>query len=151
MLTYRFATFADLDILAELNRQLIQDEGHRNPMNLAQLRDRMQGWLETSYRAVLFERDGQVAAYALYRFDPDAVYLRHFFVVRERRRTGVGRAAIQLLLAEVFPTDATVRLDVLIGNERAQAFWQAIGFLPYAVTMERMPSPLLPLSQKPHT
>src|SRR3712207_2637032 len=118
MLLYRFATASDLDRLAELNQQLIQDEGHRNRMDLEQLRERMAQWLEGSYRAVLFEQSGLVVAYALYREDAGMIYIRHFFVVREQRRSGIGRRAIGLLLNHILPPDARVQLDVLVGNER---------------------------------
>jgi hypothetical protein len=49
---YRFATSNDLDLLAEWNYQLIQDEAHRNRMALPELRERMRGWLAGEYRAV---------------------------------------------------------------------------------------------------
>ena len=38
----RRATLADAALLAELNRQLIRDEGHRNSMSLAELETRME-------------------------------------------------------------------------------------------------------------
>jgi len=37
---YRLATPEDAALLAPLNQQLIRNEGHRNPMNLAQLTER---------------------------------------------------------------------------------------------------------------
>lgn len=52
---YHLANDADLPLLAEWNRQLIQDEGHRNPMTVAELQARIQGWLAGEYRAVVFE------------------------------------------------------------------------------------------------
>ena len=55
---YRIATAEDSPMLAELNSQLIRDEGHRNPMTIAQLEERMRGWLTSGeYRAVLFEEN----------------------------------------------------------------------------------------------
>ena len=42
----RVATVADLAALAEMNRQLIQDEGHPNPMTLPEFADRLRQWLE---------------------------------------------------------------------------------------------------------
>ena len=41
---YRLANNDDLDLLAEWNHQLIQDEGHRNRMTAPELRERMRGW-----------------------------------------------------------------------------------------------------------
>ena len=43
-LTGRMATEADVAQLAAMNRQLIRDEGHRYPMSLMELEDRMRGW-----------------------------------------------------------------------------------------------------------
>ena len=90
MLAYRHAEAADIPLLTQLNLQLIHDEGHRNPMDEARLQDRMRGWLNSGeYRAVLFETDGTVAAYALYKPGDDYTYLRQFFVCREFRRRGI--------------------------------------------------------------
>jgi hypothetical protein len=72
----RLATEADLDLLAEWNHQLIRDEGHRNPMTPAELRERMKGWLAGEYAAVIFCLDGDPVAYALYRESAGEVYLR---------------------------------------------------------------------------
>ena len=42
---FYFAAVSDLDLLAEWNYQLIRDEGHRNPMSVTELRERMRGLL----------------------------------------------------------------------------------------------------------
>ena len=133
---YRKATQTDVPILAELNHQLIRDEGHRNPMTLAQLEQRMRHWLETEYEAILFEQDAHILAYALYKIENDYIYLRQFFVSRDQRRQGLGRQALKLLLSEIWPAHLPVRLEVLVGNETARRFWQAVGFSDYALTME---------------
>ena len=44
-LVVRPANEADLLLLAQMNKRLIEDEGSRNPMSLDQLADRMRGWL----------------------------------------------------------------------------------------------------------
>ena len=86
-LTHRRASRADCRLLGALNHQLIQDEGHRNPMTEVQLAKRMREWLgRGEYTAELFEEHGEVVAYALYRESADEIYLRHLFVVRTRRR-----------------------------------------------------------------
>jgi hypothetical protein len=74
---YRFATEADLDLLASWNHQLIQDEGHRNPMTPQELRERMKGWLKREYRAIIFSLESEAVAYALYKGNETEVYLRH--------------------------------------------------------------------------
>jgi len=85
-MTYRRATTDDCPLLAELNHQLIHDEGHRNRMTVPELEQRMRGWLAGEYVAILFEEGGEVIAYALYREQAEEIYLRQLFVVRQRRR-----------------------------------------------------------------
>lgn len=135
-MNYRRATQADVPLLARLNRQLIQDEGHRNRMSLAELEQRMSRWLDEEYEAVLFELDDTVLVYALYRLEPDYIYLRQFFVSRDHRRKGIGRRAIRMLQSEVWPGDARIRVEVLVGNDVARNFWKTVGFAEYAIIME---------------
>jgi GNAT superfamily N-acetyltransferase len=138
-LTWRFAGPSDIRLLAALNRQLIDDEGHRNTMSVSELGDRMRAFLAGEYRAVLFDRDGRLAAYALYAQRSDGLYLRQFFVVREARRGGIGRQAMAILRAEVWPRDIRLYLEVLTANPRGLAFWRSLGFVDYALTLEMLP------------
>jgi predicted GNAT family acetyltransferase len=134
---WRFASSADVRLLAELNHQLIADEGHGNVMEVAELAHRMQVWLATQYKAVLFHSNEEVVAYALFRdHEGGGVYVRHFFVVRTRRRQGIGRHALELLVGNVLRGRRLV-LDVLCGNAVGRAFWAAVGFREYAVLLER--------------
>ena len=134
---------SDCAVLAEMNHQLIRDEGHRNPMTISELAERMNNWLSGhGYRAVLFEEDGKPAAYALFRTEPDAgIYLRQFFVARVHRRRGVGSQAVATLFREVFPAGARVTLDILAHNEAGANFWAAAGFQRYSVCLERFNTP----------
>jgi hypothetical protein len=75
-MNFRHATLNDCALLAELNHQLIRDEGHRNPMTVPELEQRMKGWLASEYSAAIFENGGEVVAYALYREQPEEIYLR---------------------------------------------------------------------------
>ena len=136
MLTFRHATLDDAALLTELNQQLIQDEGHRNRMTFAELEGRMRTWLKTDYQAVLFEQAAEIVAYAVYRPEQGATYLRQFFVKRQRRRQGIGRAAMRLLLHKIIAPGARVYLDVLVDNSPARQFWRSIGFKDYALTLE---------------
>jgi ribosomal protein S18 acetylase RimI-like enzyme len=134
---WRFATAEDSRDLAELNQQLIADEGHRNPMNLDQLEQRMLRWLESEYRAVLFYQSESVVAYALFREDEsERIHLRQFFVARDRRRQGMGREVFRVLRKEIVPTEKPIVLEVLTSNPGARAFWTAQGFADYAATLE---------------
>ena len=136
---YRPATNADLVLLAEWNHQLIRDEGHRNRMTVAELRERMRGWLETEYKAVLFFTRGEPVAYALYRENPDEVYLRQFFVSRDKRREGFGRRAIAILRRSIWPSRKRLTLEVLCQNTAGIQFWRSVGYQDYCLTLEIMP------------
>jgi GNAT superfamily N-acetyltransferase len=135
-LGHRAATARDVPCLARMNQQLIEDEGHRNPMNLAELESRMRSMIEGDYTATLFEWHGQLVAYALWREEPDWVYLRQFFVARDYRRRGIGLRAVRRLTCEIWTPGKRIRVDVLIGNQPALEFWRAAGFVDYLITLE---------------
>lgn len=133
---FRFADAADLDLLAEWNHQLIRDEGHRNRMNVAELRERMAGFLDGDYRAVIFLSGIEPVGYALYRESPDEIYLRQFFIRRDRRREGLGREAIAILRLDIWPRTKRLTLEVLCGNASGIEFWRSVGYRDYCLTME---------------
>jgi ribosomal protein S18 acetylase RimI-like enzyme len=136
---YRPATLNDLPLLAEFNHQLIRDEGHRNPMTVPELAERMRGWLTTAYKAVIFENETDVLAYALYRENDYEIYLRQFFVVRTQRHQGVGRQAMQLLLNDIWPKHKRLTVEVLWNNKPAVEFWKSVGFQEYCLALEILP------------
>ena len=135
----REATQCDCQLLAELNFQLIRDEGHRNSMCVAELEQRMCGWLEGEYRAIVFEIESRVVAYALFHESDSEIYLRQFFVMREQRRRGIGRRAIEILRSEVWPRDKRLTVEVLTKNKGGIAFWHACGYRDYCLTLEIAP------------
>jgi len=138
-MTFRPATIDDCPLLAELNHLLIRDEGHRNSMTVAKLEQRMRGWLSSEYRAVIYEDGGEVVAYALYREQQEEIYLRQLFVVRDRRRQGIGRRAMQILRSDIWPKNKRLTVDVLVANKTATAFWRAVGYADYCLTLEIVP------------
>ena len=124
-------------LLAELNRQLDEDEPHPYPLPLSALSERMARWIEGgAYDVLLFRRGERVTGYAVWRMEDRGAYLRHFFICRDQRRQGWGRAAIQLLCREVFPQDRPVQIEAAIGNKAGIAFWHAIGFEEFGLSME---------------
>jgi len=137
---YRVATVNDAPLLAELNHQLIHDEGHRNPMSVPELADRMRDWIISDYSAILFESDSDVVAYALYREEKESLYLRQFFVRRELRRSGIGRQCIDILFSEIWPQDKRISVDVLTQNTGGISFWRSVGFSDYCLTLEIYPN-----------
>ena len=145
-LTWQFSSNADLSLLARLNAQLIQDEGHANPMGVDQLEARMRTWLQSGYTAVIFREAHEVVAYALYRPSDNgwegptgAIYLRQFFVARDRRRQGIGREVIEAIRCEVLPPGCRITLETVLLNTAAQQFWRAVGFRDYSIAFEWSP------------
>lgn len=141
MLTHRQATLQDVELLTAMNRQLIEDEQHpRNIlMTMAQLQDRMHGFLSEDYRAVVFKHDGRPVAYALFRDRGESIYLRQFFVARDCRRQGLGREAIRILRERVWPCDRRLTVEVLVSNQRGCSFWRSVGYRDYSIELEILP------------
>jgi ribosomal protein S18 acetylase RimI-like enzyme len=124
-------------LLAEMNHQLIRDEGHRNKMNQSQLARRMRNWLGDGYQAFLFKAQDKVIGYCLFRKEKEFIYLRQFYVDRLFRRKGLGRKAFSLLRDKAWKSAPGIRLDVLVQNRAGIGFWKALGFKDYCLTMER--------------
>ena len=141
----RKATQLDLPLLAAMNRRLIEDEGSRNPMDEEALRVRMAGWMRRRvYHFDLLVLEREAVGYAAYQvrreqYEPARtnVFLRHFYIEREYRRRGLGRAAFALLVQTRFPADASVDLNVLADNLAGQRFWASVGFAPFYTAMRR--------------
>ena len=137
---YHFATLDDVGLLARMNRQLVEDEGHRNRFKTdVWFEERMRGFLSGAYKVVLFDISGEVVGYALYTDHPDhadTIYLRQIFVSRSHRRQGNGREEMRILKEEIWPKDKRITVGVLVGNEAARAFYEAAGFKPYSGELE---------------
>jgi len=78
-LTIRICSDIDLDLLAALNKQLIEEQ-HDNEMNFEQLKERMRNFIHTDYKAYKFEEHGETVGYALVNHTKQPLYLRHFFI-----------------------------------------------------------------------
>jgi ribosomal protein S18 acetylase RimI-like enzyme len=127
----------DSSVLAEMNLGLIRDSGHRNPMNVRQLTRRMRGWLKKDYRAYLFEENGTVVGYAVFRKSEEYLYIRQFYTRPGYRRQRVGQRAFEILRKKVWKTSKLLRLDVLVRNVPGIGFWRSVGFKDYCLTLER--------------
>jgi GNAT superfamily N-acetyltransferase len=137
-LSWRYATEVDVPLLAEWNHQLIRDEGHRNPMTVSQLEERMKQWLTAEYQAVIYSSPEPVA-YALFKREEASIYLRQLFVRRDVRRGGIGRSVFAILRDEIWPPSIRLTVDVLCSNQAAIAFWRSLGYQDYCLTLEIMP------------
>ena len=134
---FRLATVSDAPLLAGMNRQLAQDEHHRNASRgLPWFESRMREWLAGGWVAALFSEGPNPVAYALWRDQDDGIYLRQFFVRRDRRWQGLGRQAFQILRDSVWPRDRRLTVEALVVNPEAIAFWRAVGFRDYCLTLE---------------
>lgn len=135
----RYASEGDAPFLADINRQLIEDEWGGGGMSLERLEARMLRWIrDDEYRAILFQEDDATVAYALVSLDEDSAFIRHFFVLKQHRGRGVGRRAIDILFARVIPAGFRTTLDVLASNQGGHRFWRSVGFTDYAIRMERL-------------
>ncbi|WP_145011726.1 GNAT family N-acetyltransferase [Pseudomonas oryzihabitans] len=138
---YRSAGLADLDVLTDFNAGLQRDQGSPQPLGEAALRQRLADWLSRGeYQAILAERDGQPLGYALYRVEAARIFLRHLYVAPAARRQGLGRAFFGHLREQHWPADRPVQLNVLAGNDTGRAFWAALGFAPFSLTLQRPPT-----------
>lgn len=138
-MNFRRATTNDCSVLAELNHQLIRDEGHRNNLTVPELAERMKSWLASEYTAIVFEDGKEIVAYALFREQPEDIYLRQLFVVRNRRRQGIGRKTIEILRSQIWSKNKRLTVEVLVRNSAAITFWRAAGYKDYCLTLEIMP------------
>lgn len=143
-LAIRQADPADFDLLARMNRELIEDEGHRNPMTVAQLKERFQRFVcAEGWQVDVVLHGSDIAGFATHRYEPDNaepsgmhVHLRQFYIARDKRGGGIGRGAFELLTKTRFKRGERVFLDVLETNPGGKAFWSRTGFTPYGTTME---------------
>lgn len=124
---------ADIELLADLNRQLIEDEEYDVRLGIEKLKERMGGFLEDGYRAYFFKEHGKVRGYALVDFKREPLYLRHYFICRDCRRLGYGTACFKKLLA-MLETDK-IDIEVMFWNNRGYGFWKFLGFKERSIYM----------------
>jgi len=139
---WRRCTPADAEVLGVLNAQLSEDEGAAVATPSAYL-ERARDWLTTGrYEAAIAEAGTEPVGYVVWRRDPDYgdVYVRQFFVARDHRSRGLGRALFEEA-AQEFWDGEVLRLDVYDSNPRGGAFWESLGFVAYSRLMRRSPSP----------
>ncbi|MBH5316832.1 GNAT family N-acetyltransferase [Paenibacillus sp. GSMTC-2017] len=142
-LTLKLATEADISLLAKMNKQLIDDEGNSNPMNVEQLEVRMKVFLATDYLADIILLEDAIVGYALYRFsDNDTnshckdVYIRQYFIVDRFRCKGYGIRGVELLKEQRFASIDILSVDVLAANHSGHQFWLKAGLQPYVINMK---------------
>jgi GNAT superfamily N-acetyltransferase len=134
------ATTADVPLLAALNRELYEDERHPYPLELPALTERMMRWVAGEYRVLLLRRGARLAGYAVWRDEEFGAYLRQFFICRDQRRQGLGRAAMRLLCRDEFPNGRPLHLEASVWNTGAIAFWHALGLQDFGLSLVLKPN-----------
>lgn len=132
----RKAEAKDINTLAKMNKHLIEDEKHPNPMNLPQLTQRMEQWLQNEYVSYLASINNKAVAYCLYRDDGEFYYLRQLFVEHGWRRRGIATELLDWMYTNIWK-HKKVRLDVLVHNKEAIAFYEKYGFKVGCLRMEK--------------
>lgn len=139
-MNFRHATLDDLPTLVRMNRELTEDEEHKNRFKSEEwFKERMKSFLKGEYEAIIFEIDGRAVAYALYGNHPeydDTIYLRQIFIDRSFRRQGLGRKAMEILMKEIWPQEKRLTVGVLSDNEAAYSFYKSLGFKEYSIELE---------------
>lgn len=126
MMNVRKCELKDAEMLAILNKQLIDDEKSDNPMNVKELEERMKGFLATDYQAYFFEVDDNIVGYALVKTTCTPLYLRQFLIDRKYRNQHYGTEAFRSLM-ELLCVD-NIDIEVLSWNEAGKRFWESCGF-----------------------
>ncbi len=134
----------DFPLLARMNRELADDEGHRNPMTIALMEERFRRFVdEEGWNVDLFLIGDEVVGYATHRREPEPsdpdgerVFLRQFYIVRHYRRDGLGQAAFDALTAARFRPGDRVILEAIENNPGGRVFWLRVGFTPYSAILE---------------
>ena len=116
----------DIPLLAHINKCLIEDEGHDNPMGMVELQARMRRFLTSGHDGYLVLSGGREVGYILVKSNVHPIYLRHFFIERYSRRHGIGTEAFRCLRT-ILDTD-TIDVEVLHDNQPAIEFWKKMGF-----------------------
>jgi RimJ/RimL family protein N-acetyltransferase len=115
-----------IELLAKMNEQLIEDEKANNLMDITQLENRMNGFLNNGYKAFFFLIREKIIGYALCDMTKDPKYLRQYFINRDERRKNHGKNAFNKLLEKLETKE--IEIDVLKWNEDGLRFWEKMGF-----------------------
>ena len=113
----------DVENLAILNKQLIDDENSNNSMNIKELEERMKSFLLTDYQAYFFEVDDNIVGYALVKTTCAPMYLRQFLIDRKYRKQHYGTEAFHSLIRYLGVDN--IDIEVLSWNEAGKHFWKS--------------------------
>jgi GNAT superfamily N-acetyltransferase len=104
----------------------------------------MTGFLKGDWLAAIISVDGEEVGYILYKdgrddYFPDqaTVYIRQFFISRNKHGNGLGETSFNIIAEKYFPAGSDLSLEVLESNPHGRRFWEKIGFQTYCTTMKR--------------
>jgi GNAT superfamily N-acetyltransferase len=134
MLSTRAATIADVPLLRRLIEELAEYERESEAVLITEDDLRRDGFgADPKFRAILAEKDGQAAGYAVFftsysTWTGSGLFLEDLFVRENFRGDGVGKALL-FEVAEIARKEGygTIRLDVLDWNESAIGFYKSLG------------------------
>lgn len=137
-LSIRFATSRDADVIVQFVRALAEYEREPEAVEVtpAVLRAQMES-ADPPFECLIAEQDGVAAGFALFfrsystwRGRP-GMFLEDLFVTPGYRRTGIGRALLQRLVAiSVERGYGRMEWSVLDWNTPAHDFYRSIGATP---------------------
>lgn len=133
----------DFPLLGRMNRQSLDDQGHRNAMTAEQLEERFALFAEQCWSIDLFVLEDEVIGYALHRYEADPlepsgqrIHLRGYYIVKDRRLTDAPRLAFQALVKERYRPGERIYLEAIENNPGGKLFWARNGFTPFSTIME---------------
>lgn len=124
----------ELGLVAEMTRQLFEDEPSDMALSIEQFEDRLRKYIDSGCNAFLFIEEN-VIGYALVNIERNPYYLIDFFICRPFRRGGKGTVAFNLLMKEL--NTERIDLDVFCWNDRGRKFWEGLGFKERAIIMRK--------------
>jgi ribosomal protein S18 acetylase RimI-like enzyme len=128
-------TIENLPLLAQMNKQLFEDENNDNIPSIDVLQERLRKSIDEGIKAFLFVDMRETVGYALVKTNVIPYYLSHFFICREVRRKHFGTVAFNALMDEL--KCDSIDLDVFCWNKRGQEFWKSLGFEERCIIMRK--------------
>lgn len=126
------ADSGEISELARMNGQLIEDEFHDRRLPPSELEERMERFLAGQYTGYMLRIGDTCCGYALIDHEREPAYLRHYFVRRGLRRTGIGSAGVKLIQTMIA---GEIDIHCLLRNRRGIRFWHKMGFADRTVSM----------------
>lgn len=91
-------------------------------------------WQEPERLPLLIEADGDLVGFCLIRICGDTWSVAEFSVVPPRRRSGIGRAAVEALAMRARSAGGTDLEAKVQAGQPGMRFWQAVGFTEAATS-----------------